>query len=444
MEHAGTALCVIKDSILIIIREINALRELKNIMEDQLPVYLHAMQTLSNSVNRLHVIYNNGIPIQHALKFALLNNLNLKLRDFEKLLKKLNAIKITIGCFAKLSIIICNPPSKIIMNIHHMFEEINIIIVEIIKLENTILGSAIRIEHPMLQLAWLLVGENQLNDSFIDSNILIQSLLSLLKKEVPDMNEIQEQYYIKLITSFVHHIDNIGGTHMDSKISILELNQIKSSEDNCNSVQKLIENQYKHIISHNNEIKDHSNVFLKNPLNTLIKLHSINAKLNKHNNNYNDNNSNDETKSTVPPNFFSNNLYIQNVKIYNDQQDETSETKSDSESESESNSENHVINTKNQISYLETISEEDTSLYLPPINKIEYDNMSNNSKSSKSSKSSNSTNKKIESPILEATSGNLKDKLPVLVIESKFNKKKNPDIKKYDFIKNNPYITKKI
>jgi hypothetical protein len=439
MEHAGTALCVIKDSILIIIREINALRELKNIMEDQLPVYLHAMQTLSNSVNRLHVIYNNGIPIQHTLKFALLNNLNLKLRDFEKLLKKLNAIKITIGCFAKLSIIICNPPSKIINNITHMFEEINIIIIEIIKLENTILGSAIRIEHPMLQLAWLLVGENQLNDSFIDSNILIQSLLSLLKKEVPDMNEIQEQYYIKLITSFVHHIDNIGGTHMDSKISILELNQIKSSEDNCNSVQKLIENQYKNIISHNNEIKDHSNVFLKNPLNTLMKLHSMNVKLNKHNDN-------DETKSTVPPNFFSNNLYIQNVKIYNDQQDET-------KSDSESDSDNHVINTKNQIRYLEMISEEDTSLYLPPINKIEYDNMSNNSvKSSKSSNSSNSRksvnrlnnmNKQIKSPILEAISGDLKDKLPVLVCESKFNKKKNPDIKKYDFIKNNPYTIKK-
>ena len=45
-----------------------------------------------------------------------------------------------------------------------MFETVNKIIVETIKLEETVFGSAIRILHPKLQLAWMLVGLNQLND----------------------------------------------------------------------------------------------------------------------------------------------------------------------------------------------------------------------------------------------------------------------------------------
>jgi hypothetical protein len=258
--------------------ELNALKGLNNIIKEKLPTYSNSMKTLLNSVNRLHNLYNNDIPLEHALKFAFLNTLQFKLNSFSSLLSELNKIKNNTKCCSKFINIICNPPSRLIVKIENMFEEINKKILEMINMEEKILGSAIRIEHPILQLAWISVGLNQLNDISIDRNIYIQSLMTMLKKE-EELNEFQEHYYTKLITAFVNHLDNIGGTTMDSKISIFELNRIKITNDNKKSVKQLIESEYDNIILHKDEVKDNSNVFLLTPLNTLNQLHLINKEL---------------------------------------------------------------------------------------------------------------------------------------------------------------------
>jgi hypothetical protein len=201
-----------------------------------------------------------------------------------------------------------------------MFEDINNIILEVIKLEEKIVGTAIRIEHPILQLAWIAVGLNQLNDVSIDSNIYIQSLLSMLLKEEKIISELDKQYYVKLITAFVHHLDNIGGTRMDNKISIFELNYVKPNKNNSNSVKELIEYEYNNIIDQNDEIKI-NNEYTKNKFNTLINLHNKKEEKellifpNINHNNENKTDCIDQHSNTSFPTFYSNKLYIKHVHI---------------------------------------------------------------------------------------------------------------------------------
>lgn len=394
MEHAGFVLVGLKNTIIFVVSEINALKHLNNVMHDQLPIYLNAMETLNNSIDKLHNVYINDVPIEHTLKFAFLNNLNLKLVEFSSLLQRLKTIKKSSNCCSKLAYILCNPPSKLIIKVENMFETVNKIIVETIKLEETIFGSAIRILHPKLQLAWMLVGLNQLNDISIDANVLIQSLLILLKKEEKNIDEIQEQYYIRLITSFVNHIDNIGGTSMDSRISIFELNNIKPTDDNIGSVKQMIEKEYDNIISHKNEIKHKSNKFIKSSLNTLIRLHSMNHKLNRNlstryiDDSQDESETKDNIDSTVliknsdTPKFYSNNLYIQNVKICDGRYDDTID---------QCNLDKNKNKNKKKVITLETIKEEENDI-LPQI-----DNISNNSNKSNKSNNSNKSNRSNKS-----------------------------------------------
>ena len=236
-----------------IIEEINAYKQLNTIINEQLSSYVHSLELLNNSVSKINSLFINGIPVEHLLKMSLLDNLKIKINNFSETLKKINIYKNN-NFLSKCFNAICISPSKMITKIEMAFEEINKIIGEIIKLEDTILGSAIRIEHPFLQMVWLLIGSNQLGDSYIDANLFIQAMITLLKKqEGIYFNDKEERYYVELITSFVNHLDNIAGTNMDNKISIFELNQIKPNENNTKSVKQLLENEFNNIVTHKNE-----------------------------------------------------------------------------------------------------------------------------------------------------------------------------------------------
>lgn len=309
-----------------IIEEINAYKQLNTIINEQLSSYVHSLELLDKSVYKINSLFTNGIPVEHLLKMSLLDNLKIKINNFSKTLKKINIYNKN-NCLSKCFSAICNSPSKMITKIEIAFEEINKIIGEIIKLEDTILGSAIRIEHPFLQMTWLLIGSNQLGDSYIDANLFIQAMITLLKKqEGMYFNDKEERYYVELITSFVNHLDNIAGTNMDNKISIFELNQIKPNENNTKSVKQLLENEFNNIVTHKNETTP-KNVYRKR-FNTLYNLRSsidkpimcfpdISPKNNILKNNFMNNNidnvsnsSNRSNRSQLKPLDFLPNIYV--------------------------------------------------------------------------------------------------------------------------------------
>lgn len=239
------SLVIIKDVIIIILAQINALKELSIINTEKFPMYANAVIEISLSIELLNKLYQHKVPLEHHLKFALINNLKISLNEFNDILNEFQEWNKNIndsGCCLK---IICKnkkkSPVEMKKNLEITFEKINESMVQLNKLEHSILGSAIRINHPILRLAWILTGLNQINDITISKNILIQSLYSLLKKEIPDISNKELKHYLNLINILVNYADTIGGTQSDSLISIFELNQIEITNENSLSVKNLLE-----------------------------------------------------------------------------------------------------------------------------------------------------------------------------------------------------------
>uniref|UniRef100_A0A6C0E2T5 Uncharacterized protein n=1 Tax=viral metagenome TaxID=1070528 RepID=A0A6C0E2T5_9ZZZZ len=245
MNQCGCILQKIIDVAISIKKEYDIIKELKIMNLEELPVYENSTDSMNSSIERMLKLWKNEIPIQHTLKISLLENLNMKLNKFFKILSKfkiwsdglLNEKKVscTFSCVKK---IVKDTPSSIKKELSDVFEEINPMIGTIINLEKTIFGSALRIKHPVLQMAWMMIGENQLCDTAVSKTFLIESLIALLAKEEEQVTEND----IKNICNMVDKIDTMPGLKSDNLISIFELDMIEVTDENCGSVRNLIEN----------------------------------------------------------------------------------------------------------------------------------------------------------------------------------------------------------
>jgi hypothetical protein len=113
----GTVLNIIKDSIIIIVIEIDSLNTIKKINKEKLPIYKNGLINLSKSINRLYTIFINDIPIEHVLKFSFINILKIKLDNFYDVLKNVKFVLSDKNCYSKLSVFLCNSPSRLLMKI---------------------------------------------------------------------------------------------------------------------------------------------------------------------------------------------------------------------------------------------------------------------------------------------------------------------------------------
>jgi hypothetical protein len=235
----------LKACIEIILCELQSIQSILEITNEQFPIYEGTIYSLQRSINNLYKIYSYGIPIEHELKFELLHTISIKLKKFSNILKKFSEWDTKIIRPKCLSIeqfffFLSNPsPSKILAKLEKTFVEIKPLIEDQIFLENKILGTAIRIKHPILQKAWMMIGENQLNDTDIPANIIIENLYAMYLKEtngyIPD-----KDWVINQITEFINKIDGIASAEPDGKISITEINQYPVTEENSQSVKLMI------------------------------------------------------------------------------------------------------------------------------------------------------------------------------------------------------------
>lgn len=236
----------IKTVIEFVLCEIHSIQGILEITNEQFPIYAGAIYSLRQSINNIQQIYTYNIPIEHSLKFALLSIIHEKLRKFSKLLKQFiewdsKIIKPTCISCSQILFLLSNPrPSIILKRIEKTFNEISPVIKEQIQLEEKILGTAIRIKHPILQKAWLMVGENQLGETELPANVLIENLYSMFLVE-QNFHIPKKEFIIDKICKLVHGMDGIAGSKPDDKISITELNLFKTTEENSKSVQSLLE-----------------------------------------------------------------------------------------------------------------------------------------------------------------------------------------------------------
>ena len=202
------------------------------------------MAALQISITKLHDVCILEIPAKHNLKFAFIDILQIEINNFKEVLQECkiwSANATNNQCFYiyRCGFMALNPPSIMEKKIEDVFEKIKPLLKELDELEKYIFGSAIEIKHPILQKAWMLVGANQLNETFLPADTIIQGLFFLLKKEENGTLK-KEEYCKKMIEEFIKFIDSSAGTPPDNKITLLELNQIEITEENKSSVKKLL------------------------------------------------------------------------------------------------------------------------------------------------------------------------------------------------------------
>ena len=93
-----------------------------------------------------------------------------------------------------------------------------------------------------MRKAWMLSGENQLNETALRKNILKENLYTLLKIEMGSKLERDtiKRSYVKLIDKMLDKLDDAGGTNADDLISISEINELPEELNNCEEVNVLI------------------------------------------------------------------------------------------------------------------------------------------------------------------------------------------------------------
>ena len=206
--------------------EYEMMNEVQRVCTEKVPTYAESLHNICESVEKLQSVKSRGLLEHRSISFSILNILALELSNLNSAMKKVekwNNAKMKKGCCKLIKKFIEDSPSKINKLLVENLEKImpNLYLVE--ELESSIFGSAIKIENEILRDAWMLMGANQLNDSSINKNILIENLFLLLKKEICTIK--QADFWKNKIEIFVELLDgNISSS--DGQISIAELNEI--------------------------------------------------------------------------------------------------------------------------------------------------------------------------------------------------------------------------
>jgi hypothetical protein len=279
MDGIVSALGNLKTGIDDLLKQLESLKNIEIISLTQLPTYEESLNALKKSIGTLYDIFIHDIPYQHQLRLVLIktieieiNSLNKIFEDFTKWHKNITGNSC---CYlVRIKTLLFQKPSTLEKKLNSSFDKMKPIIKDMIDLENDILGSAKRIQHPILKRAWINVGGNQLNDNDISATMLIQSLYVMLKKE-ENGNLKKEDYCKKMIENFVRYIDTLAGTPPDARISIEELCSINITPENSASVKGLlgITKQPDEEISKDIIVNDDLNILINNSHEILEKSH---------------------------------------------------------------------------------------------------------------------------------------------------------------------------
>lgn len=220
-------------------QQIYEIEQIRRLMHSSLPTFLKALNRMNSTLEMLAYVFQNNSPhnelFKHKLlKFSQIETIVLKLEPLHALLRLLSDLKDTTNFRDKVKIYLklymnYSKPSTIHYQMKKYFKIIEEALPIVIDLNSTIFGSAIRIQQPILRKAWMLVGDNQLNDSSLPINIVQDNLFMLLKLEI-DENTInktnKKEMYKNIINQIVDDIDNRGATKGDGNISLAELNDL--------------------------------------------------------------------------------------------------------------------------------------------------------------------------------------------------------------------------
>jgi hypothetical protein len=225
--------------------ELQSMKSLLEITSTKFPIYESIISSIQQSIDNIIKVNKYKIPNKHALKYDLIKILHMKLEDISGMLIMFKTWNTKMGIrnccsFEKFVFLIRNPrPSSILQQLETAFSDLEPLITKLIDLEKNILGTAISIEHPILQKAWLMVGGNQLNETTIPIHIMVEHLYLMYSIENNDF-VTNKDYIIKRITDFLKLFDGMASSVADGNLSIVEMNFLKPTTFNSHSVSEMV------------------------------------------------------------------------------------------------------------------------------------------------------------------------------------------------------------
>jgi len=249
MNEVGFTVSQCIDFVKNIQQQANDVVEIRTLMtSDKYNIFTTALKRIGNALIMLSNVFtsNNNVENDHNklfefnnLKLSQIETIGVKLAPIQELFDLLAELyfynsqfcvrfRVKLRALCKLYIRF-KKPSTLKRRLYKHFKDIEELLPLVIDLKRTIFGSAQRIRHPIMRKAWMLAGENQLNDSSLPSNILQDNLYMLLDSEIGE--DVINKWEIKDrfkngIAYIVDDIDNRGTTKGDNNISIAELNDL--------------------------------------------------------------------------------------------------------------------------------------------------------------------------------------------------------------------------
>jgi hypothetical protein len=243
MDSSVKLLLTINDGVKGILMELKCLKKIKYFIKFDMHLYEEALQVMNDKIDIFYEAFNSGILNHRAISLSILNIINLHLNEIQSTfikIKKWNH-KVSKKGVRKLFTLYINNPSKMKALLQKKMDSIIPHLYELQELERTIFGTAIRIKQKILRKAWMLVGGNQLNDSFLPKNLFCENLYMLLKSE--GGGELKRKdFWKEKIKLFVDDLDGSACTEIDDKLSVAELNEIPDDLIYEYSVMELILN----------------------------------------------------------------------------------------------------------------------------------------------------------------------------------------------------------
>ena len=248
--------------------QVHEISQIKKLMHTHFKAFFKALNNMNNALNMFECVFIPNSPhnvlFRHKiLSFSQIDTIEVKLEPINDLFSLLGSLQSTEDYCDRLSIywelyLAHKKPATLKRRLKECFKIVEELLPLINDLNLTIFGSAQRIKHPILKKAWMLAGQNQLNDSSLSKNILQDNLYMLLKLEIDEssINHQKKQMYKSIIRRIVADIDNRGASEGDGHISIAELNDLpdevlyfntSQSDDNniSNKVNKIQSIQFK-------------------------------------------------------------------------------------------------------------------------------------------------------------------------------------------------------
>lgn len=238
-----SALKVIKDVIVTIKHESDTIQKIKKDNTQKVITFAKSLEVVNSSIDLILDVTEDITDDLFNLDIIVIINLQIKIEEFLKKLvqyREWTENMINGKCLVKCKTGCLNPPSKMDSLINTSIDKTIDIIQIILDIQTNSIGSAKEIHHPVLRKVWVYGrGRNQLNDTQLPTNMLIETLYSMLVKE-EDGKLNNPDYCKKMINSFIELLDGSSGTPPDGIISILELNTIDQNEKNIKGVKGLL------------------------------------------------------------------------------------------------------------------------------------------------------------------------------------------------------------